>query len=106
MQVLLTKNAEDDLIEIHSYVEDNASAAIAERLLNRVEELFTRLSEMLSLGPLVPELADLGIIDYRQLADDLYRVIYQVADETVIVFLIAHTRRDFQYLLMRRLLDG
>lgn len=104
-QILLTNDANNDLEEIYSYLEDNASIPISDKLLDQFEALFNRLAEMPKMGPVVPELAELGVTQYRHVIDDNYRVIYQAADDAVIVFLIAHTRRDFQDLLMRRLIE-
>jgi toxin ParE1/3/4 len=48
---------------------------------------------------------DLGIREYRQSFFKLYRVIYRVIGEQVIIYLIADSRRDMQSLLSRRLLN-
>ena len=50
-----------------------------------------------------PDLAALGVREYREVFFKPYRIIYRVQNEHVYVYLIADGRRDMQELLSRRL---
>ena len=104
--VRLTRGAARDLQDICSYLARHGSPKRAELLLDRVEEVVDGLSEFPLRGRYPKELADLGILDYREVRIDHYRVIYRVTSEHVDVLLIADGRRDMQTLLERRLLQG
>lgn len=52
------------------------------------------------------ELADLGILEYREVSAKPYRVIYGVNVDSVDVLVIADGRREMQALLQRRLLQA
>jgi toxin ParE1/3/4 len=51
-------------------------------------------------------LVGLGIKEYRQTFVKPYRVIYRVADNKVIIYLIVDGPRDMQTVLARRLLGS
>lgn len=101
--VQLTGDAENDLIDTHDYLVQTASEAVADSVLAQFEALFSDLAEFPQSGRVVPELDVLGISEYRQLLTENYRVIYAEIDSAIIVFLIAHQRRDFSTLLLKRL---
>ncbi|MFM2371802.1 MAG: hypothetical protein RIS85_1524 [Pseudomonadota bacterium] len=63
------------------------------------------LAEYPERGPVPPELEALGERKWRQVSHPPYRVIYRLDDNAVIVALVADSRRDFAYLLQRRLLS-
>jgi toxin ParE1/3/4 len=64
------------------------------------------LSRLPERGSYPKELVSLGIKEYRQTFFKPYRLIYRVADNKVIVFLIVDGRRDMQAVLARRLLGN
>lgn len=54
----------------------------------------------------VPELAELGLPQYRDMVLTPYRVIYKVIDDAVFVIAIFDGRRDIESLLLERMLYG
>jgi toxin ParE1/3/4 len=68
-----------------------------------VVESLSRLPER---GSYPRELVCLGIKEYRQTFFKPYRVIYRVADNIVMIYLIVDGRRDMQTVLARRLLGN
>ena len=105
-RVLLTADAARDLSSLYEYVAIADSSAKAERLLERIQTVIASIGRMPERGSPPKELLALGIKDYRQVFFKPYRVIYRTFDEQSIVFVIADSRRDFQSLLTRRLLEG
>lgn len=57
------------------------------------------------LGTVPPELEELGIGRYLELAVGRNRLIYELRDDTVFILLVVDHRRDFRTDLTRRLLE-
>ena len=104
--VRLAEGAVRDLETILSYLDRRAGSGHADRLLDRAEAAFESLSEFPLRGRRPTELADIGVLEYREVLVRPYRVIYQVSGESVVVLVIADGRRDMRTLLQRRLLQA
>lgn len=92
-QVRLLPVAEDDLIEIVTYIAlDRPSAA--EALANRIEERLAQLSTHPKLGT-VPREDELARIGYRYLVVEDYLIFYMIDGRSVIVHRVLHGARDY-----------
>lgn len=96
---------ERDLSDIYGYIADQASAARADRVLQRLRKDVLSLAREPERGSWPPELLALGLRDFRQLVSRPYRIFYRVTGQQVMVLLIADTRRNMRPLLERRLLS-
>lgn len=105
-QVLLTEGAEQDLESIYDYIAEFDCVASADYVLDQVMEVAEGLSQFPERGNYPKELAALGIKEYRQTTFKPYRVIYRIAGDQVIIYLIVDGRRDMQSVLARRLLGA
>ena len=105
-QVGLTSGTAYDLEEICRYLDRYAALEHAYHLLDRLGEMFEGLAEFPLRGRFPKELADLGIVEYREVPVTPYRVIYRVSGHNVHVLVIADGRRDMQPSLERRLLQA
>ena len=106
LTVQLTDGAVRDLDDIHAFVAAADSLARADQLVDGISAALAKLSTFPERGEYPKELANLGMRQYRQIHHKPYRMIYQVGEKAVTVFLIADGRRDMQALLQRRLLGG
>ena len=104
--VFLTDDAERDLVELYDYIALHDAPSKADRVLEQIEKVFSKLSEFPERGAHPNELLALGIREYREIVFKPYRIIYRVMDKNVYVLLIADGRRDMQLLLQRRLLGA
>ncbi|MGN7613611.1 type II toxin-antitoxin system RelE/ParE family toxin [Magnetococcales bacterium HHB-1] len=102
--VILTKDAESDIEELHDYLSRYISPENADSFLDSIEDVIKSLTELPNRGSYPKELLRLGIRDYREVFFKSYRVIYRVLDQKVFIYLIADRRRDFTTLLEHRLL--
>ena len=102
LRVELTASAFEDLRELHDFIAEDSPPA-AEQLLAAIEARMS-LGEFPERGSHPRELLELGIREYRQVIEPPVRILYRQHDERLIVYLIAHSRRDMQRLLARRLL--
>lgn len=103
-RVFLTDDAVRDLEEIDAYLHTHDGPGRAEHVLDKIGDAILSLEELPERGPHPPELAALGIQEYRELFFKPYRIIYRVQKKHVYVYLITDGRRDMQGLLGRRLL--
>lgn len=106
LEVVLTEDAAKDLEELIGYLEAGDGPVAADRVLARIGRKLEGLGELPARGAPVRELAELGIVEYREVFFKPYRLIYRVFEARVVVFVIADGRRDFQTLLERRLLGA
>ncbi len=105
-KVLLTYDTTRDLEELYEYISLHDMPEKANHVLDKIESIFTGLSEFPERGTFPKELLALGIRDYREIFFKPYRIIYRVSSKNVYVFLIVDGRRDMQSLLQRRLLEA
>ena len=105
-EVLLTQGAEQDLEAIYDYICEFDGAPSANYVLDALMDVVENLSRLPERGSYPKELVSLGIKEYRQTFFKPYRVIYRVADNKVIIYVIVDGRRDMQAVLARRLLGS
>jgi toxin ParE1/3/4 len=107
LRIQLTSGAEDDLQALYDIRLSQRGADGADGADAMLEALYTAMSALADfplMGPIPPELAQLGMADWRQISVWPWRIIYTVAGDTVTIAVIADSRRDFATLLERRLL--
>ena len=109
VRIVLAAEAEGDLqaLYIQRLNQRGAQGADgADALLDRLFDAIASLAEFPHRGPVPPELATLGIADWRQMSVAPYRILYTVDADTLTVAVVADGRRDFAGLLERRLLHS
>jgi|SRR5271169_625532 len=102
--VYLLENAEKDIDDIYVYVRRNDSEEKAERLSLNIEQTILSLQTSPLRGHYPPELERLGILDYREIFFKPYRILYEVAGESVFIHCVLDGRRDLRDILQSRLL--
>jgi len=105
-EVLLTQSVEQDLESIHDYIAEFDCVANANYVLDQLMEVVEGLAQFPERGSYPKELVALGIKEYRQTFFKPFRVIYRVAGNQVVIYLIVDGRRDMQSVLARRLLGA
>ena len=91
---------------IHDYIAEFDCVANANYVLDQLMEVVESLSRFPERGSYPKELVALGIKEYRQTSFKPYRVIYRVAGNQVVIYVVADGRRDMQSVLARRLLGA
>ncbi len=61
------------------------------------------LKEYPKSGRIVPELEKQGILQYRELIQGYYRIIYEISDDKVIVHTIIDGRRNYEDIIISKL---
>jgi plasmid stabilization system protein ParE len=104
MAVIILPSAQDDLLELQDYMLVKWSEA---DWLKAEDEIFDKLEKVdggLFNGTPVPELASVGIVDYRNVYTSHHKLVYRRIDGNTYVYLVAGHRQDFHTLLMKRVL--
>ncbi len=91
--VKLLRIAEDDLLEIVTYISADRPSA-AETLATKVEKNLNLLSKNPHLGR-VPKESELARLQYRYLVVENYLIFYTVEVRTIYVHRILHGARDY-----------
>jgi len=105
-RVLLTRDAVNDLEELDTWISTHDSPERADYVIDRINDVFQKFTELPERGTYPKELSALGIHEFKEVFFKPYRIIYRVERRTVYIYLIADGRRDMQTLLSRRLLDA
>ena len=103
-QVILTFEAERDIVDIVDYISKKDTPQNADYVLDNLESLILSLDEAPERGHYPPELSVQGIKEFKEVIFKPYRVIYEIIGNKVIVHLCADGRRDMKTILERRLI--
>lgn len=101
-EVIVSKFAEDDLNEIVEYY-FLLSQNYVEKIISEFEENVMSLKKHPRSGRVVPELEKQGILQYRELIQGYYRIVYEIFDDKVIVHTIIDGRRNFEDIIISKL---
>ena len=103
-QVIITSEAEEDILDIYDYIAKKDTLQNAEYVLDNLESLILSLEESPERGHYPPELSIQGIKEFKEIIFKPYRAIYEIIGSKVIVHLCVDGRRDMKALLERRLI--
>lgn len=106
LPILVTEDAQRDLADIHSYIAAHDGEARADSIVDGIQTTLQKLARFPLRREYPPELAAIGMRDFRQAHFKPYRMIYQVSAKAIYVLVVADGRRDMKVLLQRRLLSG
>lgn len=102
-RVLIAADARRDMEVLFSYLAAHESPAAADRILTALQRACATLREQPMRGRIPAEMQLIGRNDYREIGYKLYRVIYRIEGDDVVVYGVADGRRDMQSFLYHRL---
>ena len=103
-KVQIISDAEEDIVDIFTYVALHDSEEKAKYLLKQLESTCLRLKEYPNRGHVPPELERIGVYNYKEVHFKPYRIIYEIDERDVYIHCVLDGRRSLQELLERRLL--
>lgn len=103
-KVHIISDAEEDIVDIFTYVSLNDTEEKAKYLLDKLETTCLSLKEYPKRGHVPSELERIGVYNYREIHFKPYRIIYEIGEREVFVHSVLDGRRSLQELLERRLL--
>ena len=101
-EVLWTEDASLDLENIIGYIYAE-SHTIAKEVYQSIREHCVSLEHFPLRGRVVPEMKALGILDYRELIHQRWRILYTVEAQRVYLLMIIDSRQDMQEQLVERI---
>ncbi len=102
-EVYWSLNSKDDIKKIISYIAKN-SPSDAKNIFKEIENQVNHLLEDPERGRIVPELENQGILKYREMIFNPWRIVYTLEKEMVKILIIADGRRDLEDILYKRLI--
>lgn len=103
-EVLLIREAENDLLDIFHFLQIHESSERAKTVLNDLELAIKDLGDHPNRGHVPPELDRVGVRAFREINFKPWRIVYQVLNQRVFIHAVLDGRRSMQQLLERRLL--
>jgi len=100
-----SRTAVRDLDEILEYIAAERDVDQALQVYERLRHSIGSLSSMPRRFRQVPELVDVGLLEYREVIERPYRLVFRVADHGVVIPAILDSRRDVEELLVQRAIE-
>ena len=94
LEVLLSPEAEQDLLEIYTYTAANAGQEQADTILSKLEQAILSLENLPLRDNVPPELEIVGITRFREIHVQPWRIIFEALESIVYVHWIFDSRRD------------
>jgi toxin ParE1/3/4 len=104
-EIVVSKEAEDDLDTIYHYIARVDGIAQANNIEDRLMAAILSLETSPLRGKLPPEMQKLGAADFHEIQSNPWRVFYYVQQDIVGVVAVLDGRRNMAELLQRRLLQ-
>jgi len=98
-----TESASADLADIIKFIAKD-SPLNASKIYGKIRKRATTLRSFPGRGHIVPELAELDVVSYRELSVPPYRILYRIDQSRVLVQAVLDGRRDLKQILSERLL--
>jgi toxin ParE1/3/4 len=92
--VIFDQDAEDHPFDIYAFVAMNDSVERADRVFAALRRTCLKLRKLPLRGNLPSELFEIGVMEFRELHDRPYRVIYSLESTTVYMHCMLDGRRD------------
>lgn len=103
LEVLWTKSAEYDLESIIQYLKLD-SVSIAKEIFIDIKKECENLYYFSQRKRVVVELAQIGILKYRELIYKRWRVIFKIEKQKVYILLVVDCSRNLEDILFQRLI--
>jgi len=102
-RTIFSRLAEEDLIELIDY-HYSVNPEFSQKLLLTMESRMDELKDLPERGWIVPELEKQNIVDFRELIEGNYRIVYAIQEKNVVIHTIIDARRNFADLIIRKLM--
>lgn len=103
-KVLISGEAEKDIVGICNYVAKNDSPSKAIKLFEKIGKEILDLEDFPSKGHIPPELERINVIEYLEIHYKLYRIFYQIFNKSVFIHCVLEGRRNLSEILQKKIL--
>ena len=105
-EIIWSKNAGDELIEIISYIKYNIGKMTAGKIYTKTINAVKRVSENPAGRRIAPLLKELGINYIHQLNINPWIMFYKVKGNKMEIITIIDERRNLEEILYKKIMDG
>ncbi|MDR0854088.1 MAG: type II toxin-antitoxin system RelE/ParE family toxin [Clostridiales Family XIII bacterium] len=101
--VVMTTNAKLEFKGIIATISAD-NKLVAKKMSTKIKDGMEGLQQFPEMGRIVPELERMGNMQYRELIINPWRLVYQIKEEQVFVMAIIDERRNFDDIILKKLL--
>jgi toxin ParE1/3/4 len=105
-EVLWSKDAGDELIEIISYIKYNTGKITAEKIYKKITAEIKKVSENPGARRISPLLKKFGINDIHQFNIHPWIIYYRIKKDTMEIISIIDERRNLEEVLYTKIING
>jgi toxin ParE1/3/4 len=106
MDIIWSKDAGDELLEIISYIKYNTGKIAAERIFKKIDDGVKKASENAAGRRITPMLMNFGINNIHQLNISPWALFYKVENNEMKIISIIDQRRNLEEILYKKVLEG
>ena len=106
MEIIWSKDAGDELVEIITYIKNNTGKTTAEKIFKKIDDGVKKASENATGRRIAPMLMDFGINNIHQLNISPWAIFYRVENNEMKIISIIDQRRNLEEILYKKLLEG
>lgn len=93
------RNEIDEIVAFYFVKRKEHALEILENFIMRISSL----KEFQEIGRIVPELERNNIIEYREIIEAYWRVIYRIESSNVVIYSLIDSRRNVEDILLKRM---
>ena len=106
MDIIWSKDAGDELLEIILYIKNNTGKITAEKIFTKINDGVNKASKNAAGRRIAPMLMNFGIKDIHQLNISPWAIFYKVENNEMRIISIIDQRRNLEEILYKKILDG
>ena len=99
-------DASSELLDIVAFQKEKYGSRKALETYEKLREKVLVTREQPDIGRVVPELTAIGLLSVRELIEAPWRVLYTVNDGRIEIISVIDSRRNFEEILYKKILDG
>ncbi|MDO9578439.1 MAG: type II toxin-antitoxin system RelE/ParE family toxin [Candidatus Cloacimonadales bacterium] len=104
VEVKLIEQAWQDIADIYRFISENDSEFNGRKIYEAIKAKCYEIANFPNKGHIPPELERLSIFSYLEINFKPYRIIYRIAEKSIIIFGVFDGRRNMMDILTKRLL--
>jgi toxin ParE1/3/4 len=105
-KVFWSFDAKTGLAEIVGYIKETSGVKVARQIYNRLQQKIEKSTTYPESSRIVPELAEIGVVEYQEIIESPWRVFFRTADDEVRIVSIIDGRRNVEEVLYRKMIEG
>ena len=105
MEIIWSKDAGDELLEIISYIKNNTGKITAGKIFKKIDEGVKKASKNAAGRRKAPMLMNFGINEIHQLNISPWAIFYKVENNEMRIISIIDQRRNLEEILYKKIID-